>query len=171
MGLRGTVVAIVAGGLSGCILFTGSTDGFKRSSADAAPDSSLGCLWAGDCANDAGAQVCCLTLASTTVTSACASSCSQGEAVQLCRSSGECGGGPLHAPSLPLRHNQSPDSGVRSRSFVHGSVGTAREPSKSRFHSEPAGKRSAKTNPSRSTTSPVRTATGARKIGPSKAKV
>jgi len=90
MGARRMVAALVAAALPGCLLLTGSTDGYQL--VDAGSEGGA-CSSAADCAGDAGAQVCCLVLTSTSSAgSACApQSCTQAPAVQLCKSDAECG--------------------------------------------------------------------------------
>lgn len=71
------MVASIAG--AGCILVTGSTNGYTEATSDA------GCTSAADC--DGGGQVCCLS--TTALTSSCqVAPCG----IQLCAKSSECAG-------------------------------------------------------------------------------
>jgi len=93
-------VTIAAGTVgAGCVIITGSTDGYsvQGTGGDGGRDSgavSLECVSAADCGD--GGNVCCLVINSalTQATTACQASCSGGTgtpAVQLCKSTSECG--------------------------------------------------------------------------------
>jgi hypothetical protein len=89
--------AMVAGGaIAGCMLVTGSTDGYEESDAgaDTGPSTTVipGCRSAASCESaggDAGPQVCCVSL--TALSASCEpSTCAVGD-IQLCSTSAECG--------------------------------------------------------------------------------
>ncbi len=97
-----TISAIAIGlAAAGCVVVTGSTDGYEREPAtvttrDAGTGSGnldLRCLSATDCASDAGGQVCCVALASTSASAACqVGPCGGSLPVQLCAADSECSG-------------------------------------------------------------------------------
>jgi hypothetical protein len=105
--LGGTAVcgltAYVSIGLSGCLLITGSTDGYQLADtgtggAMCAGDARcagrlLGCSSAAACTTDGGVEVCCLVPASAS--GACsAQACAPAPfGAQLCETSAECAGG------------------------------------------------------------------------------
>jgi hypothetical protein len=77
-----TLVAVAA---AGCMLITGSTDGYS------APKASAGtCASAADCGD--GGNVCCLSVSNSTtsVVGACQSACTVA-LPQLCKANAECG--------------------------------------------------------------------------------
>jgi len=90
-----TVAAGVVG--AGCVIVTGSTDGYRAQGSgggDGGGDGaavSLACVSAADCGD--GGDVCCLVINSTftLATTACQASCSGTYPVQLCKSTQECG--------------------------------------------------------------------------------
>jgi hypothetical protein len=103
--MRGVLAAVfaaltVAGGVvaGGCVIFTGSTDGYtpRDAGGDGAGDggiaSSLECVSAADCGD--GGDVCCLVINATTMSAetACqAAPCTGILPAQLCKTSAECG--------------------------------------------------------------------------------
>jgi hypothetical protein len=74
--------------VAGCVLFTGSTNGYTQ--IDAGEDAGGACASSADCA-DPDASLCCFGLSSAGFASVCQNSC-QGELVQLCKANAECGG-------------------------------------------------------------------------------
>jgi hypothetical protein len=87
---RSVVLAAIAS-LPGCVLITGSTDGYHL--VDAGIDGGA-CLSAADCVSDAGPQVCCVNITGTSVPAAACgpAPCSGSPVVQLCTTGTECGG-------------------------------------------------------------------------------
>jgi len=91
-------VTVAAGTVgAGCVIVTGSTDGYsvQGTGGDGGRDTgavSLECVSAADCGD--GGNVCCLVINSsfTSATTACQASCS-GDTypVQMCKSTTECG--------------------------------------------------------------------------------
>jgi hypothetical protein len=94
---------VVGSAVAGCMLVTGSTDGYNE--ADAGDSSTLipGCTSAASCEGDGvtGPQVCCLSLSAASASCA-SSSCVLGD-IQLCETAAECGAsGPCNAQSCPF---------------------------------------------------------------------
>jgi hypothetical protein len=103
--MRGALAGIVAAAAvaagtvcAGCVIITGSTDGYHGpdaggdGAADGGPAVSLACVSAADCGD--GGNVCCLVVNSslTGATTACQSApCAGTIPVQLCTSTAECG--------------------------------------------------------------------------------
>jgi hypothetical protein len=91
--------------LAGCVIVTGSTDGYQLTAASSTFDAgaeageagsglTLGCVSAADCSGggDGAASVCCLSLTSTTsaATECGPSPCGGTFSVQLCKLTSEC---------------------------------------------------------------------------------
>lgn len=91
----GIAAAMVAAGAAGCILFTGSTDGYHP--ADAGGDGGLGdgagnsfqCASAADCGD--GGAVCCVVVSSSSVTANTVCQMAPCSVAQLCKTTAECG--------------------------------------------------------------------------------
>lgn len=92
-------VAVAAGTVgAGCVIITGSTDGYHGSDAggdgggDGGPAVSLACVSSADCGD--GGNVCCVVVNASLsgANTACqAAPCSGVIAAQLCKTSAECG--------------------------------------------------------------------------------
>lgn len=89
-------VTVAAGTVgAGCVIVTGSTDGYSVSNRDGGGDGgsiSLACVSAADCGD--GGDVCCVVVGSsfTSANTACqAAPCSGTLSAQLCKTPAECG--------------------------------------------------------------------------------
>jgi hypothetical protein len=104
-------VAVAAGTVgAGCVIITGSTDGYRApdaggdGAADGGPAVSFECVYAADCGD--GGKVCCMVVNSslTTVNTTCqAAPCSAGSLpAQWCSTSSECEASPCTCQECPL---------------------------------------------------------------------
>jgi hypothetical protein len=90
--VRAVVIGLAAANPC-CMIFTGSTDGYRlaQSGSDAGP----ACASASDCRSEGGTQVCCLVLGGgSSASSACQAQCGGSPtlpSVQFCTSDPECG--------------------------------------------------------------------------------
>jgi hypothetical protein len=103
--IRGLTVTLtmLAAGPSGCVLVTGSTDGYVLADTGTAaatcggdatcPALSLGCSSTADCLADGGVEACCLVPTSASgVIAACSAQPCPPLGAQLCATTAECAG-------------------------------------------------------------------------------
>jgi hypothetical protein len=85
------VIAAVVASLPGCVLLTGSTDGYEL--VDAGPEGGV-CRSAADCSSDAGGpQACCVVVSGLSIVGpTCALSPCATPGAQLCATDTECTG-------------------------------------------------------------------------------